>query len=98
MQSVLEGSNADNDEGIDDEIAAHTTTIVDRIYEHLDTWLGQHPEAQIIMVDNEPPARAADNVVVEYSADPERPPYGLIDDEDGRKRSSGRAGDDVTDG
>jgi len=25
-------------------------------------------------------------VVVEYSADPDIPPYGLIDDEDGRKR------------
>lgn len=68
----------------DDEIAAHSTTIVDRIYEHLNAWLGEHREAQIIMVDNEPPARAANHVVVEYSADPDRPPYGLIDDEDGR--------------
>jgi hypothetical protein len=48
--------------------------------------LGEHSEAQIILVDNEPTARAADNVVVEYSADPDIPPYGVIDDEDGRKR------------
>lgn len=93
-QSVVDGSNAGDDGGDDDEIAARSTTIVDRIYEHLKTWLSQHPEAQIIMVDNEPPARAADDVVVEYSADPEKPPYGLIDDEDGRKRPSDGAGDD----
>jgi len=74
------------DGGDDDAIAASSSTIVDRIYVHLSTWLAEHPEAQIIMVDNEPPARAADDVVVEYSADPSNPPYGLIDDEDGRKR------------
>ena len=73
----------------DDEIAASSSTIVDRIYIHIDTWLKAHPEAQIIMVDNEPPARASEDVVVEYSADPDRPPYGLIDDEDGRKRAVG---------
>lgn len=73
----------------DDEIAASSATIVDRIYIHIDTWLSEHPEAQIIMVDNEPPARASKDVVVEYSADPDRPPYGLIDDEDGRKRAVG---------
>ncbi|GAB2619248.1 hypothetical protein [Pseudactinotalea suaedae] len=70
--------------GDDDAIAAQSTTIVDRIYGHLSTWLGEHPEAQIIMVDNEPPTRAAGCVVVEYSANPGSPPYGLIDDEDGR--------------
>jgi hypothetical protein len=89
-QSMVEGS----DEGDDDEIAARSTTIVDRIYAHLSKLLGEHPEAQIIMVDNEPPARAADDVVVEYSADRQRPPYGLIDDEDGRKRPSNAADDD----
>ena len=83
-QGVPERAHA-HDGGDDDEIAARSTTIVDRIYNHLSTWLGDHPEAQIIMVDNEPPARAADDVVVEYSADPDRPPYGLIDNEDGRK-------------
>lgn len=76
----------DADEGDDDAIAARSTTIVDRIYDHLSALLAKHPEAQIIMVDNEPPARAVDDVVVEYSADPDKPPYGLIDDEDGRRR------------
>jgi hypothetical protein len=74
------------DEADDDEIAAQSTTIVDRIYDHLSKWLRNHPEAQIIMVDNEPPTRAAGDVVVEYSADAAKPPYGLIDDEDGRIR------------
>lgn len=81
---IADGPELDSDSD-DDAIAATSSTIVDRIYLHLSTWLGRHPEAQIIMVDNEPPARAAEDVVVEYSADPDKPPYGLIDDEDGRK-------------
>lgn len=87
-QSAANNIDGD-DEAVDDEIAAQLTTIVDRIYDHITTWLRRHPEAQIIMVDNEPPTRVADDVIVEYSADPENPPYGLIDDEDGRARPDG---------
>ena len=41
-------------------------------------WLGQ-----LIIVDNNPPSAAREHVVVQYTRDPERPPYGLIDDEIG---------------
>lgn len=90
-----DGEQTDDDaHGDDDEaIAASSSRIVDRIYAHLSSWLGNHPEAQIIVVDNEPPARAAANVVVEYSANPEIPPYGLIDDEDGRQRPTASDGE-----
>lgn len=86
LATKVVASTDNNDDDADDEIAEHSATIVDRIYDHIGAWLVEHPQAQIIMVDNEPPANAADDVVVEYSADPERPPYGLIDDEDGRFR------------
>lgn len=72
-------------DGDDNAIAANSSTIVDRIYSHLSTWLEEHPEAQIILVDNEPPVGVVENVVVEYSADADNPPYGLIDDEDDRE-------------
>ena len=36
--------------------------------------------SQLIIVDNAPPQRARDEVVVEYSGDPTRPPYGLVED------------------
>lgn len=91
-----DGSNpsaVEDDEGNGDEIAARSSRIVDRIYSHIEAWLASHPEAQIIMVDNEPPAHAVNDIVVEYSADPERSPYGLIDDEDGRSQSPDDAGD-----
>jgi hypothetical protein len=37
-------------------------------------------ENQIILVDNDPPHFADPYVVVRFSADAERPPYGLIED------------------
>ena len=39
------------------------------------------PAAQVIIVDNRPPATADDHVVVRYSGRTDEPPYGLIDDE-----------------
>ena len=36
---------------------------------------------QLIIVDNRPPEQARTTIVVEYSGDPNRPPYGLIDNE-----------------
>ena len=55
--------------------------IIDRVYAHVLAWTeGTGKDAQVIFVDNRPP-RAADNaVVVRYSSDPDRPPFGLIED------------------
>jgi len=59
---------------------ADSVTIAD-FYKHLHTWLaGRGAGAQIIIVDNAPPAEAEDDVVVRYSGRAEQPPYGLIDD------------------
>jgi hypothetical protein len=40
-------------------------------------------DGQLIVVDNRPPQQVHSAVVVEYSARPERPPYGFIDNETG---------------
>jgi hypothetical protein len=59
---------------------ADTVTIAD-FYKHLRTWLaGSGAGAQIIIVDNAPPANAENDVVVRYSGRADHPPYGLIDD------------------
>ncbi len=67
--------------GADDDIAGHEASIVDRIYEHVTAWTSAHRHsAQIIMVDNEPPARGIDAIAVRYSGRADDPPYGLIED------------------
>ncbi|RLK24756.1 hypothetical protein DER29_2690 [Micromonospora sp. M71_S20] len=59
---------------------ADTVTIAD-FYKHLHTWLtGRGAGAQIVIVDNAPPAEVEDDVVVRYSGRADQPPYGLIDD------------------
>lgn len=65
-----------------DDIASEAGSKVDRIYGHIQQWLAAHSgRAQIIIVDNEPPASVdEENVVVRYSGNPDNPPYGLIDD------------------
>jgi hypothetical protein len=40
-------------------------------------------QCQLIVVDNHPPEYVKDNVIVRYTRDPKRPPYGFIDDEIG---------------
>lgn len=74
----------DEAEGSDREVGAQilrdSRQIVDRIYAHINTWLSSRTDGQIIIVDNQPPADQDEHVVVRYSGDPERPPYGLIDD------------------
>lgn len=80
-------TSEEGDDGVGAAIVANSERIVDRIYAHIQEWLAEHPEGQIIIVDNEPPERATEDVVVEYSADPSDPPYGLIDNEDGRVAS-----------
>lgn len=52
---------ADDDAVSDADIAANAASIVDRVYAHITAWLtGNSHGAQIIMVDNEPPASVAD--------------------------------------
>ncbi|MFG2406863.1 hypothetical protein ACGFR8_21430 [Streptomyces brevispora] len=55
---------------------------IDDFYRHLTSWLAeQGADAQVIIVDNSPPMLVEENVVVKYSRNEHRPPYGLIDDE-----------------
>ena len=55
--------------------------LVDNFYTHVIDWLGGAGKgAQLIVVDNSPPALVSDFVVVRYTRDRESPPYGLIDD------------------
>ncbi|GAA1015608.1 hypothetical protein Aple_009340 [Acrocarpospora pleiomorpha] len=55
--------------------------IVNGIYRHIIDWLFQDGAgAQIIIVDNVPPALAVRHVIREFSGNPSNPPYGLIDD------------------
>ncbi|MDX3537882.1 hypothetical protein PV721_26700 [Streptomyces sp. MB09-01] len=54
----------------------------DDFYHHLSSWLADHGTgAQLIVADNSPPLLAAGEVVVRFTRDDSRPPYGLIDDE-----------------
>ncbi|MEU9377199.1 DNA recombination protein RecN [Streptomyces sp. NPDC048255] len=70
------GHGATRDAVIADAIA------IDDFYRHLTSWLAeQGAGAQVIIVDNSPPTLVEDNVVVRYSRNEDRPPYGLIDDE-----------------
>ncbi|MDO3400949.1 hypothetical protein QWI29_12990 [Mycolicibacterium neoaurum] len=55
---------------------------VSEIYRHLHDWLaGPGAGAQVIVVDNTPPAVTESDVVVRFSGRAEDPPYGLITDE-----------------
>lgn len=65
-------------------ITARSRNIVENIYRHVSGWLAANPGAQVVFVDNQPPSTAEGDIVVRYSQDPDFPPYGLIDDEDGR--------------
>ena len=66
----------EDDDYVDEEI-------VQAIYRHLERWTEAHPEAQVIVVDHEPPAFVADKVVVRYTRRPDTRPYGLIEDQVG---------------
>jgi hypothetical protein len=58
--------------------------LVERVYAHLVGWLGAAGTgAQVIVVDNTPPDRVEEHVVVRYTRDPEVEPFGLIDNETG---------------
>ena len=56
--------------------------IADSVYAHLIEWVSNRGAGQqLILADNAPRPAAEPYIVVRYSGDPERPPYGLIDDE-----------------
>jgi hypothetical protein len=77
-QKNLGGHAAEGDTEFSD------SALVDRFYRHVITWLGgRGTGAQVIVVDNTPPALAEPYVVVRYTRDPEHPPFGLIDNEIG---------------
>ncbi|MFE5301683.1 DNA recombination protein RecN [Streptomyces sp. NPDC056632] len=55
---------------------------IDDFYHHLSLWLAEHgSRAQLIVADNSPPPLVESSVVVRYSRNEDRPPYGLIEDE-----------------
>lgn len=55
--------------------------LVENFYQHVINWLnGDGKGAQLIVVDNSPPALVANYVVVRYTRDSSAPPYGLIAD------------------
>lgn len=63
--------------------------LIERFYEHVEGWLAElGTGAQVIFVDNTPPAVAEDNIVVRYTRDPDTHPFGLIDNEVGGEHVS----------
>ncbi|CCH74890.1 conserved hypothetical protein [Nostocoides australiense Ben110] len=55
--------------------------LVENFYSHVRSWLhGNGQGAQVVIVDNSPPTSVDADVVVRYSRDRRRPPYGLIHD------------------
>ncbi|MGV9760946.1 hypothetical protein ACWDUC_34725 [Streptomyces tricolor] len=67
-----------SDTEISDSVAG---LIVNKVYAHLRRWLsGAGEGAQVIVVDNVPPTAVEPFVCIRFSGDPQKPPYGLIDD------------------
>jgi len=57
------------------------TALVQNFYQHVRAWLaGNGAGAQLIVVDNSPPETVVGDVVIEFTRDPDHPPYGLITD------------------
>ena len=55
--------------------------IVEGLYKLLKDVSELDDYCQLIIVDNHPPDYMEDNVIVRFSRDPNKPPYGFIDDE-----------------
>jgi len=73
----VEDAATDGDEFSNPEIPG-------RMWQHIAKWSeSMGHAAQIIVVDNLPPAAVDDQIVVRYSGRADDPPYGLIDDETG---------------
>jgi hypothetical protein len=59
-------------------------TLVERLYNHIISWLNnQGRGAQIIIVDNTPPSIATPYIIEDFSRNPDRGRFGLIDNEVG---------------
>ncbi|MFW0775882.1 hypothetical protein ACLRGI_22250 [Paenarthrobacter nitroguajacolicus] len=57
------------------------TKLVQNFYRHAEKWLNEAGlGAQLIVIDNSPPESVRDHVVVRFTRDPHRHPYGLIHD------------------
>jgi hypothetical protein len=68
-----------NSTGDDEEFA--DAQLVERFYTHVKTWLATDGMgAQAIIVDNSPPLSVMNDVVVNFTRNPNMPPYGLIHD------------------
>lgn len=66
----------------EDEIEYRDVKIVDGLYRHVIQKAHEYgSDAQVILVDNEPPIFANNYVSVKFSRRKDVPPYGLIDDE-----------------
>ncbi|MFD4913093.1 DNA recombination protein RecN [Streptomyces virginiae] len=62
---------------------------IDDFYHHLSVWLADRgTRAQLIVADNSPPLSAEGSVVVRFSRNEDRPPYGLIEDETSAEEES----------
>ncbi|KXK62658.1 hypothetical protein AWW66_06950 [Micromonospora rosaria] len=77
-QKNLGGSAKDDDKEFAD------VTLVERLYGHIINWLeGEGRGAQIIIVDNTPPPIVTPFIVEEFTRNPDRGRFGLIDNEVG---------------
>jgi hypothetical protein len=59
--------------------------IVAKFYAHVVGWTTAHPDAQIVIVDHEPPQAVAGHEIVRFSRRADMPPYGLIEDQTGER-------------
>jgi hypothetical protein len=70
--------------GLADDAEFADIHLIERLYGHVDKWLeGAGRGAQIIVIDNTPPAAVDPHVIVRYTRDPASAPFGLIDNETG---------------
>jgi hypothetical protein len=70
--------------GLADDAEFADIHLIERLYSHVETWLADAGQgAQIIVVDNTPPAAVEPHIVVRYTRDPAVEPFGLIDNETG---------------
>lgn len=70
--------------GLADEAEFADIHLVERLYNHIQSWLGDAGQgAQIVIVDNTPPTAVEQRIIVRYTRDPDTEPFGLIDNETG---------------
>jgi hypothetical protein len=75
--------------GLADDAEFADIHLVERFYEHIESWLaGAGQGAQIVVVDNTPPKPLEPRVLVRFTRDPAVAPFGLIDNETGQDLAS----------